>query len=157
MRLPQTLLVSFQTEFGPHKNAISQLHHEIQDEASLSSKQAQQQENKFQAREPAEARSHRKVRTSLTSPVNHNQAQEEKMRLEKRRQSSHKKKMLFLNNLSTYDHQKTYKQIRKSCVPGTLTWILEHPELVAWKGQASTVLWCSGRCEYAVRLFHMQR
>ena len=107
----------------------------------------------------------RNIPTKWTSIINDSQAREEQVPVEQaqeeqareeekwsliRQQNLHDRKARFLNNLSNNDHQKTYKQIRKSCVPGTSTWILEHLEFVAWEGQASEVLWCSGRCKYAV-------
>ena len=162
MRLPKTLLVSFQTEFGPYEKELSQSYQDVRNEASLLSHPGQREENQLQAEMRFERPSRRNILTKLTSTINDNQVREEQAREEERRlsirqRSLHNKKMQFLNNLSRYDHQKTYKQIRKSCVPGTSTWILEHPEFVAWKDQASEVLWCSGRCKYAVIISHMQR
>ena len=58
-----------------------------------------------------------------------------------------RKKIETLNDFSIYDYQKTYRQIRKECIPGTSMWICESPEFHAWKSGVLKTLWFSGRCK----------
>ncbi|KAL9103663.1 MAG: hypothetical protein Q9163_001322 [Psora crenata] len=137
------------TEFGPYERDIANSGQEVRDEASLASKQAQKQEIEFQARERSEALKHRKVMVKLRESIYQNGKEEKDLRLEIRRRKLEKKKLQALDSLSTYDYQKTYKQIRKECVPGTSSWILENLEFKTWKEGNSKALWCSGK--YAFR------
>ena len=143
------LLSSFTTEFGPHEKEIAGLCQEVRDEALLASKQSQKQENELQARERLEADRHRKTIAKWMDSVYRDNRKENDLRLEIHRRKLEKRKLKALDSLSTYDYQKTYKRIRKECVPGTSNWILENLEFKTWKEGNPKVLWCSGKCKYA--------
>ncbi|KAL8732018.1 MAG: hypothetical protein Q9181_004084 [Wetmoreana brouardii] len=144
-RLPKELLVSFKAEFGPYQNEIERFSKEVQDEADLASKQAQKQENELQAIERSEAKKLRQSWTNFTKGYQITQAEETNRRLETNRRKLEKNRIEALDALSTYDHQKTYKQIRKECVPGTSMWICENPAFDAWLSETLKTLWLIGR------------
>ncbi|KAL8736998.1 MAG: hypothetical protein Q9181_002122 [Wetmoreana brouardii] len=144
-RLPKELLVSFKAEFGPYQDEIERFSKELQEEADLASKQAQKQENELQALERSEAKKLRQSWTNFTKGYQITQAEEYNRRLETNRRKLEKNRIEALDALSTYDHQKTYTQIRKECVPGTSMWICENPAFDAWLSEALKTLWLIGR------------
>ncbi|KAI4183453.1 MAG: hypothetical protein LQ346_006330 [Caloplaca aetnensis] len=125
--------VSFDQEFGPFERDIRQFAQEIGDEASLASKQAQQQENELQAQERSEASKHRTILVQVRDSLHRSNTEDTASRLATDRRRMRKKKMQALDSLSTYDYHKTYKQTRKECVPGTSNWILETSEFETWE------------------------
>lgn len=139
--------VSFDQEFGPFERDIRQFAQEIGDEASLASKQAQQQENELQAQERSEASKHRTILVQVRDSLHRSNTEDTASRLATDRRRMRKKKMQALDSLSTYDYHKTYKQTRKECVPGTSNWILETSEFETWEKGTSEGLWCSGKCK----------
>ena len=142
------LLSSFKTEFGPHEREIAKLCQEVRDEASLASMQAQKQENELQARERLKADRNRKTVAKWMDNFYRDSEKEKNLSLKIHRRKLEKRKLEALDSLSTYNHQKTYNQIRKECVPGTSNWILENSEFKTWKEGNPKVLWCSGKCKY---------
>lgn len=147
VQISKAILVSFKAEFRPYEEEITLLSQEIRDQASLASKQAQKQENELQARERSDASKYREIVVKFTDSYHKNQEKERKWRLEINRRKLEKKKMEALNTLSTYDYQKTYRQIRKDCIPGTSTWICKNPEFDAWMSGTLSTLWFTGRCK----------
>lgn len=139
--------VSFDQEFGPFEKDIRQSSQEIEFEASLASKQAQKQESELQAHERSEAVKHRRILLQVRDSFHRSSAEEKASRLEIDRRRLKKKKTQALDSLSTYDYQKTYKQTRKECVPGTSKWIFETHEFEAWEKGTSEGLWCTGKCK----------
>lgn len=121
---------------------------EIQAEVSLASKQAQKQESELQAQERSEASKYRVMLEKMSESFHKRNTEGEVMRAEVDRRKSKKRKMKALDSLSTYDYQKTYRQIRKECVPGTSTWIVQDARFRKWKEGTQQGLWCSGKCEY---------
>ena len=77
-----------------------------------------------------------------------NKEEAKNWRLEINHRQLEREKLEALDALSIYDHQKTYRQIRKECVPGTSTWICESPEFHTWISSTLETLWFTGRCEY---------
>lgn len=146
------LLVSFEKEFGPYEREIAQLAQEVKFEASLASKQAQKLESELQARERSEARKRGLVLFQLRDSVHQRNKEDKDLRMEIDRRSLRKRKLQALDSLSTYDYQKTYKQSRKQCVPGTSNWILKNSEFQMWREGAPKGLWCSGKCKYTALL-----
>ncbi|KAL9042772.1 MAG: hypothetical protein Q9214_003688 [Letrouitia sp. 1 TL-2023] len=146
MRLPKVLLVSFKDEFGPYEKEIARLCQDIRDEVSLASKRAQKQENELQAKERLEASKHRNMILKFNDNVLKLTKEDRRVREEVHQRRLEKKKQETLGKLSTYDYQKTYKQIRKECIPGTSNWILETTEFKSWMEDDQRVLWCSGKC-----------
>ncbi|KAL8830901.1 MAG: hypothetical protein Q9191_001175 [Dirinaria sp. TL-2023a] len=144
-KLPKMLLSSFKTEFGPHEREIAALGQEVRDEASLASKQAKKQENELQARERLEADGHRKNIAKWMDNFYRDNKKVNDSRLEIHRRRLEKRKRQVLKSLSTYNYQRTYKQIRKECVPGTSNWVLEDLAFKTWKEEDPKVLWCSGK------------
>lgn len=139
-RLPKEILVSFKAEFGPYEGEISRLSQEVRDEASLASKQAQKQENELQA-------THRQNWMKFTKDYYTTKAEENDRRLEVNRRKLEKNRLEALDALSTYNYQKTYKQLRKECVPGTSIWICGNPVFHKWLSGAFQTLWLIGRCK----------
>lgn len=149
MRLPKVLLVSFKNEYGPYEREIARLCQDIRDEVSLASKLAQKEEIELQAKERLEATKHRNVIIKVSDNVFKLTKEDRRVREEVHRRRLEKKKVEALGNLSTYDYQKTYKQIRKECIPGTSAWILETTEFKSWMEGDQRVFWCSGKCEHS--------
>ena len=142
------LPVSFEQEFGSFEKELRRSSEEIQAEVSLASKQAQKQESELQAEDRSEARKHRKMLVKLRESFHQSDVEGKVVRSEMDRRKSKKRKMQALDSLSTYDYQSTYKQIRKECVPGTSTWLLQDAQFKAWKEGNQKGLWCSGKCKY---------
>ncbi|KAL9025167.1 MAG: hypothetical protein Q9196_005966 [Gyalolechia fulgens] len=142
---PHRLFVSFDQEFGPFEREIGQLCQEIKFEAFLASKQAQKQENELQARERARAGISRRLIAHISDNLNKSNMEDKMLRLNIDRRNLRKKKLQALDNLSTYDYQKTFKQTRKDCILGTSDWILEESKFKTWKEGNSRGLWCSGK------------
>ena len=147
-QLSKALLVSFKTEFGPYEGEIARLSQEVQDEAFLASQQAQKQEHEFQAKERADARSYRQIMARFRDDNYRNKEEDKNWRLEISHRQLEREKSETLDALSIYDHKKTYRQIRKECVPGTSTWICESPEFHEWMSGTLKTLWFTGRCKY---------
>lgn len=143
-QLSKALLVPFKAEFGPYEGEIARLSQDIRDEASLASKQAQKQENELQAQERSDAKRYREIMVKFNQK---GKEEEKNRRLEINRRKFEKTKFETLNAFSTYDYQKTYRQIRKECIPGTSMWICESPEFHAWMSGALKTLWFTGRCK----------
>ncbi|KAL8944837.1 MAG: hypothetical protein Q9211_000444 [Gyalolechia sp. 1 TL-2023] len=138
------LPVSYEQEFGSFEKEIRKSSEETHAEVSLASMQAQKQESELQAQDRSEARNHRKILGKLSKSFHQSNAEGKAIRLEVDRRKSRKRKLQALDSLSTYDYQSTYKQIRKECVPGTSTWILQDAQFKAWKEGTQKGLWCSG-------------
>ncbi|KAL6713035.1 hypothetical protein ACLMJK_009431 [Lecanora helva] len=134
----KAVLIPFKTEFGPYEAEIAHLSQEVRDEVSLASKQAQRQEFELQAKERADARRYRDIYYK-------SKHKEENWRLEISHRKLEKKKLEALDALSTYDYQKTYRQLRKECTPGTSTWIYKEPEFCAWVSGTLRTLWFTGK------------
>ena len=147
IQLSKALLVSFRAEFRPYEEEITQLSQGVRDEASLASKQAQKQENELQAKERSDARRHREIVFKFKNDYDKSNEEGKNRRLEINRRKLEKMRLKALDALSTYDFQKTYRQIRKECSPGTSTWICESPELHAWVSGTSKTLCFTGRCK----------
>ena len=146
-QLAKALLVSFKAEFGPYEGEIARLSQEVREEASLASKQAQKQENELQAKERSDARRYREIVDKFRNDHHKNKEEERHLRLEIDRRKFEEKRLEALNGLSTYDYQKTYRQIRKECVPSTSMWICENPEFHAWISGTLKTLRFTGRCK----------
>lgn len=148
IQLPKALLISVTAEFGPYEKEIARLSQEVRDEASLASQQALKQEHELQAKERFDARSYRSIMTKFRDEYSRNKEEDKNWRLEINHRRLEREKLEALDALSTYDYQKTYRQIRKECVPGTSTWICESPEFNTWMSGTLKTLWFTGRCRY---------
>ena len=149
-QLSKALLVSFKAEFGPYEGEISRLSQEVRDEASIASKQAQKQENELQAKERVDARRYRKIAAIFWDDYHKSKEEENNRYLEINRRNLEKKRLEALDALSTYDYQKTFRQIRKECLPDTSIWVCENPEFHAWMSGTAKTLWFTGRCKYII-------
>ncbi|KAL8991816.1 MAG: hypothetical protein Q9169_007626 [Polycauliona sp. 2 TL-2023] len=139
------LFVSFDQEFGPFENEIRQFGQEIEFEASLASKQAQKQESELQARERSRAGISRRLIVQMRDDLDRRTAEDQILRQKLDRRKLRKSKFQTLDRLSSYDYQRTYRQIRKECIPGTSNWILEDSKFQEWNIGDSKGLWCSGK------------
>ena len=147
VQLPKALLVSFRAEFRPYEEEIIRSSQEVQNEASLASKQAQKQEIELQTQERSDASKYRKILSRLRDDYQKSTKVEDNWRLEIKLRRLEKMRLEALDALSTYDYQKTYRQIRKECTPGTSTWICENPEFYTWMSGGLKSLWFTGRCK----------
>ena len=86
--------------------------------------------------------------TKFIDDYSRNKEEDKNRRLEIYHRWLERERLEALDALSTYDYQKTYRQIRKECVPGTSTWICESPEFDAWMSGTLKTLWFTGRCKY---------
>lgn len=143
----KTLVYPFESEFGPYQQELEQLSEDVQAEISLASAQAQKQESDLQQRERKAARASRKMLTSLSRSVQQDDEEAKHWALDASRREMEKARTKVLDAFSVYDHQRTYKQLRKECVPGTSSWICETDEFQDWiwmKGLGRT-FWCTGK------------
>lgn len=112
----------FQSDFGHFQQDLDMLANSIREEASLASKQAQQQE----------AKENSKHRTLA--------ARSSQQHVEWRRQ---KILLKFLDACSTYDHRTAWKQVRKN---GHTSWLYHENVYKSWKqGTSSSTFWCTGK------------
>jgi len=112
-------LIFFKAEFESYKVEITRLSQEVQEEASLASKQAQKQENELQAIERAEARQNREILIKFKNNYYVSKTEENNRHLNINRRRLERKQFEALNSLSTYNYYKVYKQICKKCVSNT--------------------------------------
>ena len=147
-QLSKALLVPFRAEFGPYEKEIAQLSQEVQNEANLAFQQAQKEECKLQAIERSDARIHRRFMAKYMDEAHRNKEEEKNWRLGISHRHLEREKIKALDALSIYDYRKTYRQIRKECVPGTSIWICKSPEFHAWMSGTLKTLWFTGRCKY---------
>ncbi len=126
-----------------------------QSRVSLASAQAQKQESDLQHKERKAARASRKMLTSLSRSVQQNDEEAKNWALDASRRETEKARTKALDAFSVYDHQRTYKQLRKECVPGTSSWICETDEFQKWMNGLGRTFWCTGKRkstkQYAIR------
>lgn len=143
------MFIPFKTEFQSYEDDVIRASQEVRDEVSLSSLQAQKQENELHARERWLANTHRgKVVKILDGFQKKDQEKEKQRRLDLNRRNLEIKKLAALDTLSTYDNQKAYRLVRKECIPGTSTWVCEIPEFSTWITGRSKTLWFTGKRKY---------
>ncbi len=135
----------FETDFGPFESELRALHAEVREEISLASKQAQRLENELQAREREEAKMERKFLAKFRDKVHQDDEDAKKWRMQLNQQKLEEHRRRVLDALSTYDYQKTYRQLRKECTPGTSTWVCECSEFQSWMADPIETLWCTGK------------
>ena len=112
----------FESDFGHFQQELDRLANLIREEASLASKQAQQQEAKENSKHRALA------------------ARSSKQHVEWRRQ---KIMLEFLDACSTYDHRTAWKQARKK---GHTSWLYHENVYQNWKQETSSgTFWCTGK------------
>ena len=146
LQISKALLVSFEAEFASYKTEIIQLSQAVRDEVLLASKRAQKDENELQAKE----RSKNNKTREIVSKLKGMKEETIKSRLEIHRWRSEGFKTRFLNILSTYDYQKTFKLIRRQCTPGTSQWISKTVEFQTWISGDQKTLWLTGKCRYCM-------
>ncbi len=145
MWLLKTLVYPFESEFGPYQRELEQLSKDVQAEISLASAQAQKQESDLQHKERKAARATRKMLTNLSRSVQQNDEEAKNWALDASRREKEKAQTKALDAFSIYDHQRTYKQLRKECVPGTSSWICETDEFQDWMKGLGRTFWCTGK------------
>ena len=128
-QLSYSIFNPFNSEFGSYQQDLENLACAIQQEVSLASKQAQQNEAKEMSR----------FRTTFFKNLSYNSAQEIG---ETRIQKGKKAELRFLNACSTYNHERSWKQARKK---GNTQWIFDDAGYKQWKeAMVSSTLWCTG-------------
>lgn len=115
---------------------------------ALASKQAQVEEAKLQARERDEARLSRSMLSRLGDKISRRDEDTKKWQVARDQAQLQKYRLRFLESQSTYDHQQSFKQIRKECVPGTSTWILDDADFQSWVEGSVKTLWCTGKSKF---------
>ena len=153
-QVSKALLVSFKAEYRPYEEEIARLSQGVRDEAFLASQQAQKQEYELQAKERSDVRSYRRIMAKFRDDDYRYKEEDRNWRLEINHRQLEREKLEALDALSTYDYQKTYRQIRKECIPGTSTWICESTEFHGWMSGTLKTLWFTGRCKYRMTLVH---
>lgn len=115
---------------------------------ALASKQAQVEEANLQARERDEARLSRSMLSRLGDKISRRDEDTKKWQVARDQAQLQKYRLRFLESQSTYDHQQSFKQIRKECVPGTSTWILDDADFQSWVEGSVKTLWCTGKSKF---------
>lgn len=127
-QLSFSIINTFDSEFGPFETSLGRLAQNIRDEASIASKQIQNEEIKKNSK-------FRALATRFTDSA----SQEIHIARYLKKQ---KQKLKFLNSCSTYNHQTAWKQARKR---GTSSWFLDREPYTEWKLEKSAcTLWCTG-------------
>ena len=127
-QISSSILKPFESEFGGFYRDLESLASAIRDEVSLASNQTQQNE----ATEMSKFRAFvQKISESSTQDL-----------AEARTRKREKAKLLFLNTCSVYNHEKSWKQMRKK---GNTNWIYHDEDYKLWKQEeVSSALWCTG-------------
>ena len=148
IQFSKALLLSFKAEYEPYETEIVQLSQSVRDEVLVASEQAQKLEHELQAKERSKDSRSRELLVRIRDSYQRSSEEDRAWRAEIIRRRFEKEKMNTLLILSTYDYQKTYKQILKGCVPGTSLWITECPEYLAWVHGPLKTLRFSGKCKF---------
>ena len=144
-QLSSAIFVPFDVGFGPYEKEIAELAQEIRDIVFLVSCQVGRKEAELQAEERQEARSHRKFLSKYGDKTQKEHENARQWRFQFDRWRREKDREAILDRLSTYDHKKSYKQLRKQCMPGTSTWISENSDFQKWLSGSLDSLWCIGK------------
>ena len=136
---------SFEVEFGPHRRELEQLAQEVQAEINLASAQAQRREYDLQDEERQAASLSRRILVNVSRSVKENNEAAKSRALEASRRKMEKAKCKVLDTLSDYDYLKTYKQLRRECVPGTSAWICDTATFKQWVTGLEKTFWCTGK------------
>ena len=142
MRQSLAIIFPFETEFGPYVTKLERLSNDVYKEISLASKQAQKEENVLQAKERQEAKF---ARQTLARIFSRHDEDAKKLQMERDGRRVEERRLRSLKSFSTYDYQKSFKQVRRECVPGTSTWICENPDFQRWVEGSVKNIWCTGR------------
>lgn len=127
-QLSFSIVNTFDSEFGPFELSLGKSAQNIRDEASIASKQLQNEEIKKNSRFRA-----------LATEFSYSASQE---LLAAKYLKKRKKRLRFLTACSTYNHQTAWKQARKK---GDTNWVLDREPYRNWKlGKNSSTLWCTG-------------
>lgn len=125
-QLSFSILKPFESEFGSLQLNLESLANAIREEVLLASNQAQQKETKEMSR----------FRGFFSGTSTQDIA---KARTWKRKEAE----LHFLNALSIYNHENSWKQARKR---GYTSWICHDEEYKQWKlNKVSSLLWCTGK------------
>lgn len=141
----------FDSEFGPFKTNLQRLSEEVQQEIVLAAARSHEQEFGLQEQERRATSRGRKMLNEISRKVHGSDeaADRRAWELTHRRMANSRQKAL--DALSVYDHMKTYKQLRKDCVPGTSTWLCDTSDFQDWLKGPGKTLWCTGKRKSAVR------
>ena len=150
IQISRALLVSFKAEYGSYEREITQLSQAVKDEAALASMQAQKRENEFQARERSKSSKDRGILVSIRDGFNLSNEEKKNWYLEVNHRRLEKERIKALKLLSTYDYQKSYRQIRKECMPGTSLWLCENPKFRSWMTENLKTFQFTGKCKYTM-------
>lgn len=127
-QLSFSIINTFDSEFGPFETNLGRLAQDIRDEASVASKQIQNEEIKKNTK-------FRALATRFTDSA----SQEIHIARYLKKQ---KQNLRLLNSCSTYNHQTAWKQARKR---GTSSWFIDREPYTEWKlEKSSCALWCTG-------------
>lgn len=137
----------FEAEFGPFQAELDSLSQNIQGEISLASVKAQKQEQDLQEKERQEARSSRNILGKVDRRLRHADQNMHRLQVQIGHQKLMKKRKKALDSLSVYEYKKTFRRIRRECVPGTSSWICETPEFQSWLIDHKTTFSCVGKRE----------
>jgi len=83
--------------------------------------------------------------TSLSRSIQQNDEAAKNWALDASRKEMESARTKVLDAFSVYDHLRTYKQLRKECVPGTSSWICETDEFQEWMNGFGRTFWCTGK------------
>lgn len=117
-QFPSTILKPFETEFGDIRKDLRRKDQTVHEELSLASKSAQKEEMRLQEVERSENSKYRSLQSAFWSKT----AQELEAAAVWRTKLATAN---FLDACSTYNHQATWKQVRKE---GTTSWFKTHSE-----------------------------
>ncbi|KAJ5215277.1 uncharacterized protein N7498_001684 [Penicillium cinerascens] len=146
--LEQTLssiLIPFESDFKLLLDRLEKGRNEIQLQASLASKQADQEAKRMLEYESQENSKLRPLAMDFFQKYIKREAEANQWRMNRRQRETATLKMSIRNNLSRVNHVAPWRQTLKRRVSTTAEWLQNEKVFFKWKENPQTaILWCSG-------------
>lgn len=142
------MLYPYDAEFGNHEKNLRALSKVVGKEIDLALHKRQDASYKTQRAIKQKQDENGEVLVDLRDQVVHGHQNFDGWLVEARQQMLKAERSRVLARLSSYNHQTSYRRIRRECVPGTSTWVCETRAFHNWSTRFSKTLWCIGRCEF---------
>ncbi|KAH8660327.1 hypothetical protein BX600DRAFT_438539 [Xylariales sp. PMI_506] len=142
---------SFDVEFKSDVESIQRCSDDVRTEMMLAKIQTDLLDQAFQAKERDEAARGRLMMMKFASRTDSQLKNMNKMQLQRSARNKLKRRKQLLDQLSTHDHLRPFKQNRQKRHTGTAQWVLETQEFHSWtqgvsiSGENQRVLWLSGK------------
>ncbi|KAK2752456.1 hypothetical protein FQN54_008118 [Arachnomyces sp. PD_36] len=140
-----SLIKPFEVEFGDIRKRLEKQNQEIEHELDLAEREAAVQERGLQERERESAKNSRQLVSLFRKRFETETDATRDWRKQVAKQKLRKKRQTLMDNLSSYDYKRAYRQACRKRHGTTGSWIRRRPELDKWiSSPESSVFWCGG-------------